>query len=59
VAFRPLKKGYNTEGAGALRPLNTAAQKNAALATGSSFFAPQMRLAPQESRTYLLTAVTA
>jgi putative transposase len=48
-----------TEGAGAFRPLNEALQIKVALATGLSFMLPTCALAPQETRTYLVTAVTA
>ena len=46
------------EGAGAFRPLNTVRLKSG-FSHGPFVYAVSMRIAPQETRTYLVTAVTA
>ncbi len=51
--------GHPAEGAGAFRLLNAASQKNSGFSHGPFVYASGMRIAPQETRTYLVTAVTA
>ncbi|MGA8740807.1 MAG: transposase [Terracidiphilus sp.] len=48
-----------TEGAGAFRPLKQRASVSWAFRPGPFVYPPHMRIAPQETRTYFVTAVTA
>jgi putative transposase len=48
-----------TEGAAAFRLLNEAPKYGSGFSRGPFVYAAEMRLAPQETRTYLVTAVTA
>jgi putative transposase len=49
---------FATEGAGAFRPLTAGCNKGG-FSRGPFVYASEVRLAPQETRTYFVTAVTA